>query len=199
MKLHPAIFLLLTTGFVPAAWASDVSWAFLPGYYTHSPVTGERVAQYEPERPSLVPTDPTYQESGYRHQVIHAGDDWLNIVQTWGAGTAIRPYGEWLYPYRPGATPYGPWGNPQGPWTLPYGAWQNPYAAGRLPYGHGQRYSGDWTGGGGTWQSAPAMGTQPNFQPGSQPPGTAMPPGTAIVPPMSRAMPAAPGSHGREL
>ena len=66
----PRDFLRLSLGFVvPAAQASDVSWIFRPGYYTHSPVTGQRVAQYEPERPSIVPTDPTYQESGYRHQL----------------------------------------------------------------------------------------------------------------------------------
>jgi len=117
------------------AQASDVSWIFHPGYYTHSPVTGQRVAQYEPERASIVPTDPTYQESGYRHQVIQLGNENLNIVQTWGAGTAIRPYGEWERPFRPGATPYGPWGNPQGPWTLPFQSWQNPYGLNRMQYG----------------------------------------------------------------
>ena len=123
-----------------------MSWIFRPGYYTHSPVTGQRVAQYEPEQPSIVPTDPTYQESGYRHQLVQAGNDRLNIVQTWGAGTAIRPYGEWEYPYRAGATPFGPWGNPQGPWTLPFDSWQNPYGLNRLPYGYGQRRGSGYSG-----------------------------------------------------
>jgi len=53
--------------------------------------------------------------------------DRLHVVETWGAGDAIRPYGEWLFPYRAGATPYGPWGNPQGPWTMPFDSWVNPY------------------------------------------------------------------------
>jgi hypothetical protein len=185
MRLYHAIFLVLSSFLVSAAQASEVNWIFRPGYYTHSPVTGQRVAQYEPERPSIVPTDPTYQESGYRHQIIYAGNDRLNIVQTWGEGTAIRPYGEWEYPYRAGATPFGPWGNPQGPWTLPFGAWQNPYGLGRLPYGYGPQSSG-YGPGGGAWQAGP----QP--QPAPMPIGT---PGAVSAPPLPR--PTAP--RGQEL
>ena len=158
MKPCRAFFFVLSSFVLSAAQASDVSWVFRPGYYTHSPVTGERVAQYEPERPSIVPTDPTYEESGYRHTVIQSGNDRLNLVQTWGAGTAIRPYGEWEYPYRAGATPFGPWGNPQGPWTLPFGAWQNPYALNRLPYGYGPGAPGYGPGGAGPWQTGPQAG-----------------------------------------
>jgi hypothetical protein len=176
MRLHHATFFLLIIFVVPAAPASDVSWVFGPGYYTHSPVTGQRVAQYEPERPSIVPTDPTYQESGYRHQVIEAGNDRLNLVQTWGAGTAIRPYGEWEYPFRAGATPFGPWGNPQGPWTLPFDSWRNPYGLTRQP-GYGPRSSGYGPDGVGAWQGEPAAGApQPPPQPSAAPaPPTAGP------------------------
>ena len=153
MRLHHAIYFVLGSFVASTALASDVSWIFRPGYYTHSPVTGQRVAQYEPEKLSIVPTDPTYQESGYRHQLVQVGTDWLNLVQTWGAGTAIRPYGEWEYPYRAGATPFGPWGNPQGPWTLPFDSWQNPYALNRLPYGNGPgSSSGPAQAGVGVWQ-----------------------------------------------
>ena len=111
MRLHHAIFFVLSIFFVSAAQASDVSWMFRPGYYTHSPVTGQRVAQYEPERPSIVPTDPTYQESGYRHQLIQAGNDRLEHradlgrghgdpalrrvgVSVSGRGDALRPLGQ---------------------------------------------------------------------------------------------------------
>jgi hypothetical protein len=138
MRRHHAIVFVLSTFFVPAAQASDVSWMFRPGYYTHSPITGQRVAQYEPERPSIIPTDPTYQESGYRHTYVQLGQDHLNIVQTWGAGTAIRPYGEWDRPYRPGATPYGPWYYPSGPRTAPYPYWQD--QSGQFP--SGQNHNG---------------------------------------------------------
>ncbi len=155
MKPQHAIFFVLSILVVPAAQASDVSWIFLPGCYTHSPITGQRVAQYEPERASVVPTDPTYQESGYRHQLILAGNDHLNIVQTWGAGTAIRPYGEWERPYRPGATPFGPWVNTQGPWALPYQSWQNTYGSNRAPYGYGGSPYGSGPAGAGAWPIGP--------------------------------------------
>lgn len=119
-----------------AAWAlaapalAQADWLFQPSYYSHSPETGERVAQYAQPAPALAPAS-NYRQSGYRHSttVLRGADstDRLHIVETWGEGEYIRPYGEWLYPYRAGATPYGPWGNPQGPWTLPYESWVNPY------------------------------------------------------------------------
>jgi hypothetical protein len=172
---------------------------FQPGRYTHSPETGKRVAQYEPDRPSYVNVDPTYQESGYRHQLIQNGTEWLNLVQTWGAGTAIRPYGEWEYPYRAGATPYGPWGNPQGPWTLPFDSWQNPYGLLRPQnYGPwrgngwgGPGYSGNgWNGGGlgGGWQG----GQPPMIQPMPQ----GMPGGAMNGPGNPPPLPAPPGPQG---
>jgi hypothetical protein len=176
MRLHHAIPLVLSFLPISPVAASEVSWMFCPGYYTHSPITGKRVAQYEPDSPSYVTVDPTYQESGYRHELIQAGNDIVNIVQTWGAGTAIRPYGEWEYPYRAGATPYGPWGNPQGPWTLPFDAWRNPYGLNRPPYyGYGQPGYGN---------GRPVA--QPMPQPTPSPivmPGSALAPGAASVPP----------------
>ncbi len=196
MRLHQTIFLLPIMFSVPAAQASDVSWVFLPGYYTHSPETGERVAQYEPERPSIVPSDPSYQESGYRHQVIQNGTDVLNLVQTWGAGTAIRPYGEWEYPYRAGATPFGPWGNPQGPWTLPFDSWRNPYGLNRPPY-HGPRSSGYGPDGGEAWQGeqqappnpAPAQPTAGLIAPPvGAPPPSPLPPSPTAGPVTPRGM-----------
>jgi hypothetical protein len=136
MKLHHAICIVLSLITVEVVRASEAAWMFRPGFYTHSPSDGRRVAQYQPERPALVPIDPTYQESGYRHQFVQNGFERLNLIQTWGLGLGIRPYGEWEFPYRAGATPFGPWGNPQGPWTLPFDSWQNPYGLGRLPYGY---------------------------------------------------------------
>ena len=187
MRLHHAIPLVLSFLPISTAAASEASWMFRPGYYTHSPTTGKRVAQYEPDRPSYVSVDPTYQESGYRHELIQAGNDIVNIVQTWGAGTAIRPYGEWLYPYRAGATPYGPWGNPQGPWTLPFDSWRNPYGLNRLPYsGYGQY------GYGGGAQPAPQAAPPPMPQPMPFPigaPGPMVAPGAGSVPPPPAALP----------
>jgi hypothetical protein len=63
-------------------YASDVSWIFLPGYYTHR--DGHRVAQYEPEKPSYVTVDPTYQQSGYHHQSFGDGANRYDIYESWG-------------------------------------------------------------------------------------------------------------------
>jgi hypothetical protein len=113
------------------------NWVFEPSYFSHDPATGKRVAQYAPLPKVYLRQDPTYQESGFhytQHLLRGPGGslDAYHLVQTWGNGDRIRPYGEWQRPYRAGATPYGPWGNAQGPWTMPFDSWQNPYGLGRL-------------------------------------------------------------------
>jgi hypothetical protein len=146
MRWYLAVLLSLTilaaitvaragTNDCPVVYCSEPeesSWIFQPSYFSHDPADGKRVAQYIPESPSYARDDPTYLESGYRHYqyaIVGPGGaaDRMHVVQTWGLGELIRPYGEWEFPYRAGATPYGPWGNPQGPWTLPFDSWQNPY------------------------------------------------------------------------
>jgi hypothetical protein len=142
MKRHLVICWLIALFPMAAprpAVADEASWIFRPSYYSHSPETGDRVVQYQEEQPVYARVDPTYQESGYRHieSNIQVGNsaDHFHVVQTWGQGDQIRPYGEWQFPFRAGATPYGPWGNPQGPWTLPFDSWRNPYGLGQLPRG----------------------------------------------------------------
>lgn len=139
MRRHLAFAAALAAvGLAAATPAQADSWIFRPSSYTHDPVTGERVTQYARPKTPYVRIDPTYEQSAYRHNrsTIRGGAsaDRLHIVETWGEGESIRPYGEWLYPYREGATPYGPWGNPNGPWTMPFDSWHNPYGLGRLPY-----------------------------------------------------------------
>ncbi len=117
---------------------ADGSWIFQPSTYSHDPQTGTRVTQYQAEPPVYGPADSTYQQSAYIHKRtalwgVDGSVERRHYVETWGAGEAIRPYGEWEYPFRAGATPYGPWGNPSGPWTTPFGSWVNPYGLGRLP------------------------------------------------------------------
>jgi hypothetical protein len=136
MRRHLVLVVALAaTG--PAHIAAAESWIFRTSYYTHDPATGNRVNQFAPEKTAYVRTDPTYQESVYRHSrsgfEVGGTYDYMHTVETWGQGENIRPYGEWLFPYRAGATPFGPWGNPQGPWTTPFGSWSNPYGLGRLP------------------------------------------------------------------
>jgi len=136
----------------PAPAEPAGSWVFRQSRYSHDPATGRHVDQFAPKAPSLAEIDPYYVRSGYRHKrsTLRGADgsaDRLHLVETWGAGDSIRPYGEWLFPFRAGATPYGPWGNPQGPWTMPFDSWINPYGTWNryplygspypAPYGHG--------------------------------------------------------------
>jgi hypothetical protein len=112
--------------------AAEANWFFQPSRYTHEPIKGERVTQYSPGVTPYAHEVPNFVESGYRQMrtSIRGADrtsDNTHVVQTWGLGDQIRPYGEWQRPYRAGATPYGPWGNPQGPWTMPFDSWVNPY------------------------------------------------------------------------
>jgi hypothetical protein len=138
MRPHLLLLAALAPAALPCSAPADPAWIFRPSSYTHDPHTGQRVTQYAPKQPAYARVDPTYQQSGYRHDqaILRGADgsaDRVHIVETWGAGEAIRPYGEWEYPFRAGATPFGPWGNPAGPWTSPYGSWVNPYGLGRLP------------------------------------------------------------------
>jgi len=152
MMRHLAFASTLAVGMLLVSTVEG-DWAFKQSYYSHDLTSGQRVAQHSPGETPYARVEPNYQQSAYRHQRIRIGGprgsaDNIHIVETWGEGESIRPYGEWLRPYRAGATPYGPWGNPQGPWTLPFDSWVNPYGLGQLPYppypyggGH-QPYSG---------------------------------------------------------
>lgn len=97
-----------------ATQAAD--WITAPSYFTHSPQTGERVAQYTPIGPVYVPQRPDYLQSGYRHtrSSLQVGQsiDHMHLVEEWGR--PVRPYGEWRYPYRPYSVPYQGWGPPFG-------------------------------------------------------------------------------------
>lgn len=177
-------------GAITSAPPEGPSWIFRQSRYSHNPTTGERVAQFQPEKPAYPQYDPTYTESGYRHYhtALRGPDgsyDHSHIVQTWGAGEFIRPYGEWEFPFRAGATPFGPWGNPQGPWTLPFESWVNPYGLGRLPnppwpsYGP---YSGPSQGPAGAAPYVPYGGPQP---PPVGPPQAYAPQGGAHQPPFN--------------
>ncbi|MBN2021899.1 MAG: hypothetical protein JW809_03830 [Pirellulales bacterium] len=150
MKPHRILLGLLLGGLLPVVSSAAGDWTFKRSYYSHDPATGSRVARYSRGATPYATPEPNYKQSAYRHQRIRQGGsngsvDNIHIVETWGDGEFIRPYGEWLYPYRAGATPYGPWGNPQGPWTTPFGSWVNPYGLGQLPHPpwpHWPGYSG---------------------------------------------------------
>lgn len=141
MRQHLAAVVFLSTLSIGAAAPAESSWIFQPSTYSHDPQSGQRVTQYAAKAPAYAPDDPTYQRSGYIHnrtslRGVAGSIDRRHYVETWGAGEAIRPYGEWEFPFRAGATPFGPWGNPSGPWTMPFDSWVNPYGLGKLynPY-----------------------------------------------------------------
>lgn len=106
--------LLLAISVTTTATAGD--WIFRPSTFSHDPATGERVTQFAPIEPVLVPPRADYLRSGRRQlrSTIRAGNslDVYNVVDQYGDD--IRPYGEWLYPYRPYAVPYDGWGPPFG-------------------------------------------------------------------------------------
>jgi hypothetical protein len=170
--------------------AARADWVFRSSYYSHDSATGERVSQFARPAPAYSRVGGEgYLQSVYRQNTISLRGpddaDHTHVVETWGAGDQIRPYGEWLFPYRAGATPYGPWGNPQGPWTLPFDSWSNPY--GLLQ--HSQGYPGYQTpnsaGPSGPYGRAPAAPV-PNGtyrQPRQQPMPYGAAPGAAYNPP----------------
>lgn len=151
------------------AASTPASWVFRPSYYSHEPGTGQRVAQFAANDPAYSRVGGEgYLQSVYRHNSTTLRGprdaDRMHMVETWGQGEYIRPYGEWEYPYRAGATPYGPWGNPQGPWTRPFDSWQNPYG---LLRHNGQVYQ---------VQPGPQGPLGPQWQPGpSGPPAPSAP------------------------
>ncbi len=109
LLLTLALLILANTSF-----AAD--WLTAPSYYTHDPMSGERVTQYAEIGPYYYYHRPDYQRSGYRHyrSTIQTGNsaDNMHIVEEFGR--PIRPYEEWRFPYRPYSVPYNAWGPPFG-------------------------------------------------------------------------------------
>lgn len=141
-----------------AARVNAADWITQPSYYTHDPMSGERVTQYTPIGPFYSYAQPSYTSSGYRNtrSSIQVGTsaDHYHTTQQWGA--PVQPYGEWRFPYRPYSVPYGAWG-PQYYGGIPYGY-------GRPLNGLGLGYGGGLPGGGlpGGGAGGPGQG---NLQP----------------------------------
>jgi hypothetical protein len=123
--------------------ALAIDWLTAPSYYTHDPVTAERVNQYAAIGPFYYYGRPDYIKSGYRHyrSTIQAGGsaDNLHIVEEWGR--PVIPYEQWRFPYRPFGSPYQDWGPPFG--GLGGSAWP------------GLGYPGPWSGAGPIWGGGP--------------------------------------------
>jgi hypothetical protein len=152
---------LWTIGFLCAQAASGsradaVDWLTLPGRYTHTPTTGQRINQYaQVEAPPLV--DQTARvSSGYTHyrstiQVGQSADNYHRVDQ-WGP--PVRPYGEWQFPFRPYSAPYQDWGAPFAGLNLGFGfpgVGFPPHGGGNWGGGGGGGNWGGGNGGGGNW------------------------------------------------
>jgi len=108
---------------VLSSFASATDWLTYPSTYTHSPVTGERVVQYEPVAAPTAPAAANFRTSGYTHTRSSlnygASQDNYHRVEKWG--DQVRPYGEWRFPFRPYSTPYPNWGPPYAGFNLGFG------------------------------------------------------------------------------
>jgi len=129
LVLMPAFLLLGCTGLAAAG-----DWITAPSYYTHDPISGERVTQYSPIGPFYTYPQASFTRGGYRNTrsslQVGTSADHYHTTEQWGA--PVQPYGEWRFPFRPYSVPYDAWG-PQ-----LYGG----YPFGGLPYGVGSGYGG---------------------------------------------------------
>ena len=148
--------------FVGSAQAAD--WITAPSYFTHDPMSAERVSQYTPVGPFYYYSRPDYAKSGYRHNrstfQFGGSADNLHIIEEWGR--PVRPYEEWRFPYRPYGSPYQAWGPPYGGlggfngYIPPYGFYP--------PFGGGAGFPGGGFPGfpaGGFGPLAPGVNAQP--------------------------------------
>ncbi len=94
--------------------SSATDWVAAPSYYSHDPLSGERVQQYSPIGPFYIYPRGDFRRSGFRQTrssiQVGGSSDHMHIVEEWGK--PVRPYGEWRFPYRPYSVPYGLWGPP---------------------------------------------------------------------------------------
>lgn len=160
MRTTTLIF-TLAAGLLAAAPGSAADWITAPSYYTHDPMSGERVAQYTEVGPFYYYSRPDYMLSGYRHNrstfQFGGSADNLHLVEEWGR--PVRPYDEWRFPFRPYSVPYAAWGAPYAG-LGGYGGYGYPYGYGGVAPGS---YPGNLQGGGqpGVFGQGPTNTAQP--------------------------------------
>ncbi len=165
-----ALMSAILIGWVSSTSAGD--WLTAPSYYTHDPVSHERVTQYTPIGPFYTYGQSTFARSGYRNsrsslQVGTSADNY-HTTEQWGP--PVQPYGEWRFPNRPYSVPYGQWG-PQYYGGYPWGLYGPGIGGGYGGGGYGGGYGGGGYPGGGNFpgqgglQQPVLPGPNP-FQPG---------------------------------
>jgi hypothetical protein len=168
-----------SVGLSTRATTAAADWLSLPSTYTHSPASGERVAQYMPvEAPPIVDQSRRI-TSGYTHfrstiQVGQSADNY-HRVDEWGP--PVRPYDEWRFPYRPYSVPYSEWGAPFAGLNLGFGFPGAFYPPGGGHPGGGHLGNG-YPGGGYPGNGYPGGGIpgQPNPYPSNPGAGYPVPP-----------------------
>lgn len=124
-----------------ASHAAATDWLTHPSTYTHSPETGQRVAQFAPIIPPAAPAAANFRTSGFTHTRSSlnygASSDNYHRVEKWG--DQVRPYGEWRFPYRPYSTPYPNWGPPYAGFNLGFGFPGYGFGGGQRPGHDGDR------------------------------------------------------------
>ena len=89
-------------------------WLTYPSTYSHDPVTGSRVGQYQPDpTPTTIASAPR-RVGGFNHfrSSLQYGPSADHYHRVESFGDPVQPYGEWRFPFRPFATPYPNWGPP---------------------------------------------------------------------------------------
>lgn len=153
---------------------AGADWITAPSYYTHDPMSGERVTQYSPIGPFYSYSQPGFTRSGYRNSrsslQVGTSADHYHTTEQWGP--PVQPYGEWRFPFRPHSVPFDQWG---------------PQFFGGFPFGIYPPGFGLGLGGGG-------------FPGGGFPGGGAFPPGQGRMqrPPYSEPNPFQPGYSGQQ-
>ena len=154
MRVTYLVF-VVAVGLTTGVFGQD--WITSPSYFSHSPETGQRVAQFAEKVTPMLHTDPYTTQSGNRHvrSSVQAGNSatHTHIVEQWG-GQTVRPYGEWRFPFRPYSAPYPAWGPPPNY----YGYGRGGFGGGGGGFGGGGFGGGGFGGGGFGGGGAGAVG-----------------------------------------
>ena len=108
---HRVLFLL------PLLFANAASadWLSHPSTYTHSPVTGQRVDQYQAIAEPTGTFTPI-SSGGFHHtrSTLNYGKSADNYFRVERWGEPVQPFAAFRFPFRPYGTPYPNWGPPYG-------------------------------------------------------------------------------------
>lgn len=180
MKCSLLALVLVVSMANPSQATCASTWIFRPGYYTHDPASGIRVAQYTP-LPAIaaLPDSRPYQSGYHRSRVAQRGaggttDDYYR-VENWGNAQGglnaewERFHDAWSSSILSGGFGY---------YTSPYGygnGWPNGYGGPSYGYGGGSYGYGGPTGPGSYGAPGHGYGSAPAYGPGYGPGMNAMP------------------------